>query len=138
MLFAESIQEGWILAKDFFSAPGVMRSLLLLTLGLAGWLTVRASTSIIGEYAKRAWFRYIHREALQRESRASAEAKEAQAALKTEFADYRVEVSMLIEDYERLLTQNAWLWTENARLRKILLQGRKSLPDDDRRKSQVP
>lgn len=125
MFFAEKIQEGWTLIKVFLNGPGAIWTIFLVAVAAASWLIARASTSIIGEYAKRAWFRYIHREALQRESRALAEARQALATAKAEFAGYQSEVGKLIEDHERLMTQFAWTMAENARLRKALLRYQK-------------
>lgn len=56
---------------------------------VAAWLAIRAAGAVVGEYAKRIWFRFVHRDAKKTETDALVRARQEIEQLRREVAALR-------------------------------------------------
>lgn len=101
--------------------PETGESLLALALGLAAlgavWLVTAAVRGIVSEYAKRFWFKRVHRGEFEKAKAEHARARMTLADERAEFDAVKVSVETLLLENERLLGRNLALAAENASLR---------------------
>lgn len=121
--------EPWILVEllKFLPVGTTAEALKSLTLVSAGWLALRVPAAILSEYTKRAWFRWVHPETINKERAETNKAHQELNDLRNEFLEYKKDVADFIEDYEESQQEITALRNELTKSRQDNLKLQKRL-----------